>query len=477
MEVILILGGLIFLFGFAFIMFEKPFIPVAFLIFMMIYVFNIRIPGPLDARGLLLILLFVRLILLDRENLSLVTGILFKNPFFYLVLIFCLSIFIVTYSYEGSLKLSLKEQILGIISLIMGFSIFSNKRGRSAFTLGLIAAGLVSVFDLVFHYIIGGVIEEKFTMYRLLDLITLTPFEYQWGTNHNFPGYLAGTAFIFVYLNYFRKNWKKIYCIPLMLVLGAGVLLSTSRSTLLSVIVVMIYISFSHGNLSLNFKKIVFSMIAVIIVYISLYFAYNIFLKSSATADSLISKAYARLYEDPLKYVGGGTKKFDAYLGTAQEDNLTFRLEKARIDIDKFFSQEFFTQLFGYGKGGYKYIGQKIFQDYDNAYILGAHNGYIVILVETGIVGLIIFLLVSIGLITKSVKINKWSPIDVPLFYFFLMLMIYVTFQNSELTSSLSFLLIGGMIANVTTFDSTVTESEMENFTETAEPNLVRDIT
>lgn len=473
MELILIIGGLMLLSGLTFIIIEKPFYFAALLIFMMIYIFNVQIPGPLDARGLLLLVLFLRLTFFDKENLPLITGVLFKNPFFYLALTFVVLTFIITFTNEGSLKLSLKDQVLSIISLIMGFVMLSSKKGRNAFIFGLITAGLISVFDLVLHYTRGGVIEEKFTIFRLLDLITLTPFEYQWGTNHGFPGYLSGTAFIFVYVNHSRKSWGKKYTIPLMVLLGTGVFLSTSRSTLISIILIMFYINLSQGILKINFRKIIFSTATIIFVYASVYFYYNLALKGSSPSDSLVHKAYYRLYEEPLQIFTDKGKKFDIYTGESIETSSEFRMEKATTDINNFFSKDLFTQMFGYGRGGYKYIGQRIFQENDNSYILGAHNGYVVLLVESGVIGLFIFILLTLGLIKKSAKINRWKLLDFPVFYLYLMLMIYVIGQNGELTNSLSFLMIGGMIANVSVIDFEHEQEKLEETIDDQEPNLV----
>jgi hypothetical protein len=475
MEMMLYVAGLMLLIGLGFILVEKPYYLVAFLLFMQIYILNIKIPGPLDARGLLLLVLFVRLVFFDKENSVAVKTILFRNLFFYLVLTFIILAFIVTYSNAESLKVPLKDLILSIFSLIMGFIIISNKKGRNAFTYGLLAAGLVSVFDLIFHYAMGGFmadqlfIKGELAIVRLLDFLTTD--DWQWGSNHNFPGYLAGTAFIYVYLKQYKKNWKKIFTLPLLILLGAGVFLSTSRSTILSVIIVLFFISFSHGNLSFNLKKIITVTVSMIFLYASFYFSYNLFLKSNSKDKDLIRVVYFRLYEEPFQILGSGSKEFDIYTGESRETSTSFRWEKVSSDVNRFFTKDVVTQVFGYGKGGYKYFGQRIFQDYDKSYVLDPHNGYILILVEKGILGLFIFFIFSIGLIIKSVMINNWKPLYFPVFYLFLMLMIYVIGQNGELTDSFSFLLIGGMIANVAVLQAE--EEELEEFFEKREPNLV----
>jgi len=448
MEIILIITALSLLIGFIFIIVEKPFFLVSLLIFMMVYVFNLPVPGPLDARGLLLLIIFTRIVFFDKDNLSLVNNYLFKNKYFGLVIVFILLTTITTYINAESLKVALKNQILSFMSVILGFLVLSDKRGRNAFILGLLAVGLVSVFDLVVHYVkFDGRNQNRFTILRLLDLLSTGE---DLRTNHNTVGMLAGITFIFVYLNHFHKNWKKIYTVPLMIILGSGVFLSTSRSAVISVFLIVIYISFSSGNIKSKLNKIIVSAVALAFIYATFYLSYNLIIKNSALENNLIKGVYFRLYEEPLHFFGAGTKVYNKYSGESRKNNLDFRLEKASRDINKFSTKDIFTQSLGYGKGGYENFGEKIFiKNSDKSSVLSPHNGYIMLLVEHGIVGLIIYLIFAIGLIVKSIKTNKERHLQVPVFYIYLMLMIYVIAQNGELTNSLSFLLIGGMIANL----------------------------
>ncbi len=462
--------------GILFIIVEKPYYLTAILIFMMIYVVNIPLPGPLDARGLLLLLLIIRLLFFDRENFAFITNGLFRQPLFHLILVFLLLTFIITFSNEESLIKTLKDPLLSLISLLFGFLLLSNKNGRNAFMVGLMTAGIVSAFDLILHYSIGGFMSERLIIKE--ELAIIRPLDYfitrdaQWGVNHNFPGFICGTAFIFVYIHFYRKIWKKTIALPLFLVLGAGVFLSTSRSTILSVIVALIFISFSYQHIKFNVRKVVLTGITILLLYISFYFVYNLFIKPGATDKDLVNVIYYRLYEEPFQIIGVGTQKYDIYSGERRETSATFRMGKATTDLKRFFSKDLITQLFGYGSGGYKHFGQRIFQDEDNSYVLDPHNGYVMLLVESGLVGFFIFLVFSISLIVRSIRVNIRNPLDMPIFYFFVMLMIYVIGQNGELTQTFSFLLIGGMIANFTNIYSETEETseyELQEETEMIE--------
>lgn len=431
-----------------FIIIEKPYFLVGILVFMMIYIFNLNIPGPLDARGLLLLIVFVRLFIFDKYNLELTTQNLFRNKYFYFITIFIIINAVITYLYSTSgLKEPLKLLLLNLISFMMGYFILHNSEGRKAFTFGIVSAGFISVIDLVMHYWQFGGISGELTLYRTLDLIST-------GTdlriNHNFPGLLSGTAFIYVYLFQNKMKWTRWFTIPLMIILGTGVFLSTSRSTILSIIIVMFIINLSSNSFKVNLKRIMITATMFIVVYSSFYFVYNIFLKTASSKDNLADVIYYRLYDEPAQMFGGGHKKFDKYSGKIDEGGLVFRMDKAKHDIGKFTNRGFVDQVFGLGKGGYKKIGQRIYLYEENySYVLAPHNGYVMILIEHGFLGLILFFIFAFGLSIKSLKINKSTNMDLPIVYIFIALAIYSIGQNSELTSTLSYLMLGGMIANV----------------------------
>ena len=82
MEVFLYIFAVLVGLGALFFIIEYPYYMVGIAIFMMVYRFNIPTPLPLDARGLLTLILFVRLYIFDRENAKIVNGYLFKNKIF-----------------------------------------------------------------------------------------------------------------------------------------------------------------------------------------------------------------------------------------------------------------------------------------------------------------------------------------------------------------------------------------------------------
>lgn len=124
MEIIVIIAGIVFFGIAAFILFERPYYISAILIFMVAYGFNLKIPGPLDARGLVIVILFLRLILFDKENMHLIKKVLFSDKYFYMVAIFIVIDVIVTYlNSNAGLKDPVKSLFLNLVSLILGFII------------------------------------------------------------------------------------------------------------------------------------------------------------------------------------------------------------------------------------------------------------------------------------------------------------------------------------------------------------------
>ncbi len=170
-----------------FLIVERPYYIVAILVFLTFYVFNIETPLPIDVRGILILILFLRLCLFDKDNLELVFNKLFLNMFFWLILIFLFAELLVPIATSGKIFGTLKEIILSIVVLILGFITLSNEQGRMAFLFGILSAGILSSFDIFF----------TFTFFRDLDIVSILDLlsGNQVILNHNYPGFLAGVCF------------------------------------------------------------------------------------------------------------------------------------------------------------------------------------------------------------------------------------------------------------------------------------------
>ena len=203
---------------------------------MSFYVFNIETPLPLDVRGFLILILFFRLFLFDKDNMTLVYDTLITNVFFWLIVIFLFTQLIVPIIYGGKFLGILKEIILSIVVLIIGYITLSNNVGRIAFLIGIIAAGILSSFDIFFTFMFFGNLD----IVRILDLFSGN----QVVLNHNYPGFLAGVGLIYIYIVWKRYNFNRFILITAGLILAAGTLLSTSRSAFLAIFLIFILLNF-----------------------------------------------------------------------------------------------------------------------------------------------------------------------------------------------------------------------------------------
>ena len=88
-------------------------------------------------------------------------------------------------------------------------------------------------------------------------------------------------------------------------------------------------------------------------------------------------------------------------------------------------------------------------EDYYRLVPLNAHNGYLLILIERGIIGLLIYLFVFVYLSIKSFKLLRQGLINTPIVYVFLTLAFFAIGNNGQLTDQVAFLFLGGMFANI----------------------------
>ena len=437
-----------------FILIEKPFIIAALVIFLYLYNLNIPTPLPLDFRGILLIMLFARIFIFDKENLHLVLKYLLTEKYSQFVIVFLLLSLFVTLFYPVKLLPQIRSFILSIISVILGFISTSNKKGEKVFVYSIIIAAIISTADIIYSFAWMGSIHVT----RLVDYLILPE---PGVINFDYPGLLCGLGFIYTYLFFIRKKMNKFVAFPLMILQGLGVLVSTSRSTLLAMIVIIILIVFFQKEIKFNPKKILNFALAGILFFICFYFLYSIILHSENVEQSLFDQIYWRLIEEPSKLFGDDVKQFDELSGKEIQGTMTWRYLKALDDIQKFENQSFDIEIFGLGVEGY--MRTKFGGDYYNA-----HNGYVLILIERGILGLGLFLIFSVGLSIKSLKYTKQYSVYTPVVYLFIMLLVYGVAQNSEITSPLGFLLVGGMIGNFVNYEEFEEnkEEEVEDFKE-----------
>jgi O-antigen ligase len=280
---------------------------------------------------------------------------------------------------------------------------------------------------------------------RILDLFSGN----QLVLNHNYPGFLAGVALVYVYILWMRYDFNRFVLILLGLILSAGTLLSTSRSAFLAIFLIFILLNIFEKDLRANLRTIFLTGFAIISLIVGIFMIYEFGILSKNYKE-FSGKFYYRLYEEPLEAFGAEEAGFNPYTGERLGGSVKFRSEKWAKDLDKFFNKDIPTQTLGLGPGGYSEISEKVYRTSGNVrYQLATHNGYLIIMFERGYFGLILYLIILASLSLKYFKITSQNPIKMPVLYLILTVAIYSFGQNSELTSRFMYLAFGGLLSNL----------------------------
>ena len=442
MEMLSIIGG-IFIFGvMIFVLIEYPYIIATFILFSYIYNFNIETSLPLDLRGIILILLFSRLIIFDRENIGLIVNNLFTEKYFHLITIFLLLSLFVALFYSLKFMPQIRSFILLSISIFLGFIVTANEKGKNVFFYAVIIAGLISAIDIFYTFLFTN-LSSSLNITRVIDKYIL--FKESKFLNQADFGIRCAMGFIYIFLFYVRKEINKLLSLILMFMLGMGILISTSRSTIISIFIIFILATIIQKEINFSVKTILNIFFIGIIFFVSFYFFYNTILKSSHLEKSTMDQIYWRLYEEPLKIFGADVNVYNDYNNEEKEGTMTWRYLRSMNDLQRFSKQSTDKKIFGIGIGGYERTNFA----HDPDYALNAHNGYVLLLIERGILGLVLFLIFSIGLCIKAIKYTRRYYTYTPIVYLFILLLIYGIGQNGELTDIPAFLMLGGMIGNL----------------------------
>lgn len=426
-----------------FIVIEQPYKFAAVIVFMMFYQFNFDTPLPLDARGLLLLLLFIRLYFFDKENINYVNIYLLINKLFWLILLFTFLILIEPIVDSKHLVKNIKPIILPIITLILGFILVKNKDGRKSIFYGILLAGIFSSIDLLVNFFTRGTLDAVKLPELLLGKVVIL--------NHNTPGILAGLGVVYVYLAWYRTKLNRFLLIIVGFLLLLGLFISTSRSALLAIMVTIVIMTLIESDLRHNIKRIFQMGAATVVLLVGFFFVYNAFLtKTNSNENTFLDTVYYRLFEEPLQMFGEEKAAFNKWTGNRIKGSMKFRSARWQHDFGKFTSLGLSDQVFGLGPKGYLSIAQKIYAKNDNIYQrLAPHNGYLIILLERGILGLVLFFILIVAILISAFRASKNNRISLPFIYLLVILLIYTLAQNAEITSAYSYLTFGAIIGDI----------------------------
>lgn len=443
MELLLIIFAVLISIVGLFLLVEYPYHFIGIFIFIIHYQYNIDLPGPLDLRGIISLVLLIRLIFFDKENLDLLLHYLTKHYLFILIIIFELYFIALTFVEGGTYKKAIRLLVFQVIGLLLGFlAVYRGYAVKSFFT-AIITAGFFATADLIYSF---GISSQLFVR-RLLDIAFKS--EYSTELNHNFFGMLNGIALILTYIRIVSKKIDIKKGLLMLLIFGSGILLSTSRGALLTTIFSVIISTFLLPRDQIDTKKIFSIGIKGFFVLIIIISSYIFLLSVLKVNTEFTDKIYYRLVEEPIELLQGKTSTFRGENQFRKEGSASWRLNKALRDIDKFTSLPISVQLFGYGYNGYYRVGEKGFDNYDMRIQNASHNGIVEMITERGYLGFLLFIIISYLLIKESLKTFK---LDVSNFPFFI-IVIYMTFSMTAsatlLLSRFGYLIIGGTLGQI----------------------------
>ncbi len=428
MTFIIIIGAA--MFGYALI-FRPEIIAVLFFT-MTLADINFDVGGlPLNFRAITGFALFLRTLVPDKE---------LKFPSFFstsaiYILMFLFYTVLVTMAYDLINLNFIKTTGTTIISVYCGYHYFFKTRDFTYLRISLILSGFICFADLVYTYAVVG----KFPVQRIyMQILHISSEVDENGDfieviNHGFYGLICGMTFVFLLSEFISRKTSKINLIllPLMFL---GVLMSTSRSALLGIIGISLFLigrQLRSKTQSRQAIKLITIGLGVAVFSLFLFTAMKeLFNLNSEFLDSIS----LRLVDEPVAM-------FYKHMGlnyNAQSLNaMNWREEASSNAFEAFLNLQSIEQIFGIGFWGFvvRNLGRND---------LPPHNGMLLILIENGIVGLILYATLIFAIIRKSFQTTtSISPPVTSLLF----VIVYCIGNNGELTTSTTFLFVVSIIA------------------------------
>jgi hypothetical protein len=418
--IIVAAGGIGFLYALA----KKPDLIALLLFTLVVADVNFEIAGKIPLRTTITVLLFLRIF---GEQQSLGHPSFFSNGLTW-HLIFFLGYIALVSMMNGLLDTALiKEFLLSCISASLAYYYFFKNNGHSVLKNAMILGGLICVIDLAFTYAVYG----GFPVVRFYYHLQPWRFEYN---NHNFFGYICGTCFVFLLSDYLSAKATNKYTLWLMPPMFLGVLLSTSRGALVAMIIMTVFL-LGKAFMSATKGKRASRILSITVVCIIL----AIFIIPIATSvlgiqTEFLETLTTRLVDEPLAMIN---KMMGNNYKTESMETVEWREEASNLAYKYYVNLPSNDQALGIGYGGF--LARDIGHGFD------AHNGILLLLIETGFIGFIIYttLVLSFWSKVRSFKLSS------PAFNSIVFIILYVTSHNKEITSFFAFLIMGSLIAEI----------------------------
>lgn len=394
---------------------------------------NIDIPGsPLNSRALMTLALFAR-IMLDRDHRNSYPAFISRPSVIFFLLYMGLTL-LISYAYDLYTFDLLKVVISTVLATYCVYHFYFKVGNTFVLKAAIIASGLICFADLAYTYGVFG----SFPVRRLSNLITGKEIEVDPNnilvsdSNHNFFGQICGMAFVFVFADIIKNprahKWE-ILLIPAMLL---GVVMSTSRSALMSLIVVAVFIGFTSFRYQEQRKKVIRISVFMTGAALTAMLLFSTIAMSLNLDSKFVDELVNRLAEEPIAII---QKAMGQSYNVQNLGSMDWRKEAAAEAYTNYTKLELTEQVFGIGEGGY--IQRNL------GHGLNTHNGVLLILIQYGMFGFLVYLLlVGAALVPAFLRKNVTASFGVILF-----MLLYGIGQNQEMTSVTTMLFVVHLVA------------------------------
>jgi hypothetical protein len=384
---------------------------------------NFDLPGmPLNFRAFLSLALFGRVMTMVKLR----DPSFLNTAFCRYIIVFVVYVLYITFS-NGLLTFSyVKEFILAIVCGYLGFYYFFKEGGYRLFKTALIISGFICVGDLAWTYVQGGGLWIQRMHFSFTPAFAVV--------NHNFFGYICAVGFVFLLADYLTDSENK-YNLYFMPVLFFGVLLSTSRSSLLILILISVFLLGKALMKKKNNKKATKLIVLSFTCLLLMIFMFQ-FISVFGISSEFIEQITARMIDEPLAILNRALgNSYNVY----SLDSMDWRAEASEIAMKRFQELDTYEKVFGIGHEGFLARNMGYFGIYD------AHNGILLMLIENGIVGFTMYYLMLLYFFYSFYRLKIFSPTLVCMVY----ILMYITSHNRELISFFVFLILGTMAAEI----------------------------
>ncbi|MEI9809891.1 MAG: O-antigen ligase family protein [Bacteroidota bacterium] len=388
---------------------------------------NFDLPGsPLNFRSLVAFLLFVKVIT-DQTK---VPGPSFiSTPYAKYAFIFVAYALGITYLNDLLNAGIVKEYLFALLCAYLGYYYYMKEGSYKVFRLSIIIAGFSCLGDLAWTYVQGGGLWIQRIYFSFTPAFAIF--------NHNFFGYICSLAFVFLLADYLTDNANNKSNLLLMPCMFMGVLLSTSRSSLLILIIISVVLIAKGMASKKNGKKAYKLVMVTISCLVLTLFLFQMLTSVFHVSSEFLEQITARLIDEPVAVINramGNSFKAESL------DSMDWRAEASQIAYDTYVGKlEASEQMFGIGHEGF------LARNYGYEGVYDAHNGVLLMLIEFGVVGSAIYLFMLLGFFTKFWSLKLFSPLLVCMIF----IIMYITSHNREIISFFVFLIGGTMAAQL----------------------------